>query len=61
MCESAVYVIKDGKETELMQNVVSIKPKGDELVLTDLFGKQIFTKAKIKDLNFLGHKIILEE
>jgi predicted RNA-binding protein len=61
MCEATVSVIKDGKEESLMDNVVSILPEKEQLILTDLFGKQIFTSAKIKEINLLGHKVVLEE
>ena len=39
MCELSVYILEDGEETILMEEVASIKPEGDRWVLTDLLGQ----------------------
>jgi predicted RNA-binding protein len=61
MCESNVFLEKENKEEAVMEDVISIKPHGDELVLTDILGKQIRIKAQIKEINLLDHKVILEK
>ncbi|MDR3544027.1 MAG: CooT family nickel-binding protein [Desulfosporosinus sp.] len=61
MCESNAY-LKDGEnEVMLMESVDSIEPCGNGLKLMDIFGKQMFIKAKIKNMTLLNHRIILEE
>jgi len=60
MCESNAY-LKDGEnEVMLMESVDSIEPFENGLKLMDRFGKEIFVRAKIKNMNLLNHRIILE-
>ena len=60
MCETNVFMEKDGKQEILMKDVISITPKGDELLLVDLFGEQKQIKADFKELKLLDHMVILE-
>ncbi len=59
MCEANVYMEKDGELEVLMENVASITPIEDKLLLVDLFGEQKRVKAGIKELRLLDHKVIL--
>jgi len=60
MCESNAY-LKDGEnEVLLMESVDIIEPYENGLKLMDIFGKQLFIQAKIKDMTLLNHRIILE-
>jgi len=45
----------------LMESVDIIEPYEDGLKLMDIFGKQLFIQAKIKDMTLLNHRIILEK
>ena len=60
MCEANAY-LKDG-ETEVlyMESVDTIEPYENGLKLMDIFGKQMFIQAKIKDMALLNHRVILE-
>lgn len=61
MCEANAY-LKDGEKEELfMVSVDTIEPYEDGLKLTDIFGKQMFIKARIKDMTLLNHRIVLEK
>lgn len=61
MCESSAF-LKDGEnEVMLMKSVDTISPFEDGLKLVDIFGKEMFIKAKIKDMTLLNHRIILEK
>ena len=61
MCESNAF-LKDGENEEmLMKSVDTIEPYEDGLKLVDIFGKEIFIKARIKDMTLLNHRIILEK
>ena len=42
-----------------MEDVASIKPEGERLVLTDLLGRQEIVEAEFKELKLLEHKIYL--
>ncbi|MBN1653843.1 MAG: CooT family nickel-binding protein [Deltaproteobacteria bacterium] len=59
MCESNVYVLRNGKEELLLDDVASIEPKGDCLVLKGILGKSIEIKAKLLKLDLMAHKVIL--
>lgn len=59
MCELAVYLLENGEEKILMEDVASIRPEGEKLVLTDLLGQQEIVEAKIKELKLLEHKVYL--
>ncbi len=59
MCELTVYLIEGGREEKLMEDVATITPEGERLVLTDLLGQQQVVDAKIKELRLLEHKVFL--
>ena len=61
MCEAAAYMLKDGKEELLLQDVDLIEPDGEELRLVSIFGEQKTVKASIHSLNLVDHKVILVE
>ncbi len=61
MCEAAAYILKDGKEELLLQDVDLIEPEGDSLRLVSIFGEQKIIKASIQSLNLVNHKVILVE
>lgn len=61
MCEANVFMEKGGKLEEFMDNVVTIKPEGDKLLLVDLFGEQKFVDAAVKEIKLLDHQVILTE
>ncbi len=59
MCEAKVFFEKEGKLEEFMENVITIKPENDKLLLIDLFGEQKFVDARVKEIKLLEHKVIL--
>jgi len=60
MCEANAYLIESGEETLVMENVDVLRPKGNGIYLQDIFGGQRTIKARIKELNLVDHKILLE-
>ena len=60
MCEAVVFLVKDGESTRLMENVVTVVPDGDKLLLTDLFGEQKLITATIDTIDLIAHEIILK-
>jgi len=60
MCESTAYLLKDGKEEEIMTEVAAIIPVGKRLRLISLFGEEKEVKASIQEINLVGHKIVLK-
>jgi predicted RNA-binding protein len=60
MCEANAYLIESGEETLVMENVDVLRPEVNGIYLQDIFGGQRTIKAKIKELNLVDHKILLE-
>ncbi|MDI3481175.1 MAG: hypothetical protein PWQ97_830 [Tepidanaerobacteraceae bacterium] len=60
MCESRVYLMENGSEVPIMENVIYIEPQDDKIFMSDLLGEQKIVEAKIKEVRLLEHKIILE-
>jgi predicted RNA-binding protein len=60
MCQSTAYILKDGKEEELMADIATIIPEGKKLRLISLFGEEKEVEASITEVNLLGHKILLK-
>jgi predicted RNA-binding protein len=61
MCESNVFIISQGDEKELMKDVLGLEVHGDYLLLTSLLGDEKKVHARIKNIDFGNHKVILEE
>ncbi len=61
MCEASVYLVKGGREELVLEDVAILRPERDELYLQNLFGEEKRMKARIKEMNLIDHKIVLEE
>ena len=60
MCEAHAFLVKDGIEQKLMENVDQLEVAGDEVKMVSIFGEQKNIKAKIKSYNGSDSRIILE-
>ncbi|MFQ6079935.1 MAG: CooT family nickel-binding protein [Thermodesulfobacteriota bacterium] len=60
MCQSNAYIINDGKEEMILSDIISIKPAGNHLRLTNLFGEEEIVEASIEEVDLLHHKIKLK-
>ena len=60
MCEANAYLKQGDTEILLMEAIDIIEPFEDGLKLVDIFGRQRFVKARIKDMTLLSHRIVLE-
>lgn len=61
MCETNVYVYKNGKEELYLDNVDIIRPEDGKLFLKNLFGEQKVFEGEIKEIELLKHKVVLEK
>ncbi len=61
MCEANAYMLKQGKEELVLEDISVLRPEQDGLYLQNIFGEQKRVKARIKELNLIDHRIILEE
>lgn len=60
MCEANVYLINKGIEELLLERVDKVLPKDGEVYLENIFGQRLTLAARIKELQLVSHKIILE-
>lgn len=63
MCEANAYLKKknENQYEELLTAVDSVLPTEDGVVLESIFGERKILKARIKELQLVDHKILLEE
>ena len=60
MCESTAYILKDGVEVSIFENVDCLEERDGQVKMVNLFGEEHIIKARIKTLSLVDHKIILE-
>jgi len=61
MCETNVYIEKDGKEELYLENVDVIKPEEKKIYMRNIFGEQKYFEGAIKEISLNKHKIILKK
>ena len=61
MCEASAYLIQDGKEELILENVDELHREGDVIKMVNLFGDQKVLEARIRMISFVENKIILEK
>ena len=60
MCEANAFLIKEGRESRIMENVDQLDVEGDEISLVNIFGEQKKIKARIISYNGSNSRIVLE-
>lgn len=61
MCESTVFVQKQGNEKLLAEDVARIVPEGDQVRVVTMLGDEHTIKGEIIDIDLMSHKILLKE
>ncbi|MCD6225366.1 MAG: CooT family nickel-binding protein [Deltaproteobacteria bacterium] len=59
MCEASVYLVKNGSQKVIMENVDIMKPEGENIYFENIFGEKLEIKARIKEMNLVDHRILL--
>ena len=59
MCQATVYLVKDGKETEIMRDVVLLEPVEEGLRLQAFFEEPVVVRARVSRMDFLKHTVTL--
>ncbi len=59
MCQTAVYLVHEGKEELVLQDVVNITPEGATLKLVNLFGEEKVVEGRIRQIDLLSHRITI--
>ena len=60
MCEANAFLLKEGIENKVMENVDQLDVEGDEIRLVNIFGEQKKLKARIVSYNGSDSRILLE-
>ena len=60
MCEAHAFMLKNGKEEKVLENVDLVSLEGDEVKLVSIFGEQKTLKARLKVYNNTEGKIVFE-
>lgn len=60
MCESNVYILKNGREELVLESVDVLENQEGQITLVSMFGEEEKIKARVKNLSLVDHKIILE-
>ena len=61
MCEASAFLIQDGKEKLILENVDELHREGDVITMVNLFGDQKALEARIRMISFVENKIVLEK
>ena len=61
MCEANAYLVKEREEELVLESVMILRPEDGQIYLQSIFGEQRRIKARIKEMNLVDHRIILEE
>jgi predicted RNA-binding protein len=61
VCEASVYLVKDGEEEKIMQDVTLIRPEGGTVFMATLLGEQKIVPGRISRIDFLKHNVFVEE
>ena len=59
MCESNAYLIRDGNEEVVMENVEILRPDDDGIYIENIFGNNLKLKARVKEMDLVDHRILL--
>lgn len=59
MCEIKAYLLEDGGESLLMEDVAVLRQEGGEVELTDILGRQERIRGAISEVRVMDHKAFL--
>jgi len=60
MCEANAFILRNGEEEKILENVDLVELEGDEVKLVNIFGEQKSLKARLKLYNNSEGKIVFE-
>lgn len=61
MCETNVYIEKNGDEELYLENVDVIQPADGKIHMKNIFGEQKTFEGSIREISLIKHKIILKK
>jgi len=60
MCEAHAFILKDGKEEKVLENVDLVEFEDGQVTLTSIFGEQKSLNARLKLYDNSKSKILFE-
>ncbi len=60
MCQSSIYTIDSGHQELLLEDVARVEIEGAEIIMEPLFGERVSLTARIKEIDLMKHRILLE-
>jgi len=58
MCESKVFLEREGKRELVLEDVATVMRQGDEWLLTSIFGERRTLRGVLAEMRLLDHEII---
>jgi predicted RNA-binding protein len=59
MCQTTAYLLENGQEKLLMNDVISLIPEEGLVRLVNLFGEELTVAGRIRQMDLLSHKIFI--
>jgi predicted RNA-binding protein len=60
MCQTVAYVVEEGREVPVLQDVVSVLPGDGTVKMVNLFGEEKVVSGRIKRIDLLSHRILIQ-
>ena len=60
MCEAHAFILRNGREEKILENVDQLEVEGNEVRMINIFGEQKILKARMRSYDNTGGKILLE-
>jgi len=60
MCEANAFLMEQGREEKILDNVDELDIQGEEIRIVNIFGEQKILKAKFRSYSAAERKILLE-
>ena len=60
MCESTVYITKDGRMESRFEHLDGLEVNGDSVVMIDMFGESKKILGKVRKFSLVEHSVIVE-
>jgi predicted RNA-binding protein len=60
MCQTVAYVVEQGKEVAVLQDVVSVVPMEGSVRMVNLFGEEKVVQGRIRQIDLLTHRILIQ-
>ena len=61
MCESTAFLVEDGKEEKLLEDVILLKPEGGKIILKSILGETKEIEAVLDHIDLMEHRIVLKK